>query len=166
MIGTPVCLTGNPSFVVASAQITSVTRSRILELIGEATPQSRQQLAANSVLPAQTSPASGSGGGSGRFRGTWLRNSPATDADIKAGRAAYRGDRVFLRLPPGVQAQLDKGTRRYSTPLDEHLARTGAEIPDVSWPGGGLPMPPGNAPHRHWRDYAVRRGWTRTMRAV
>jgi hypothetical protein len=64
------------------------------------------------------------------------------------------------------QAQLDKGTRRCSTPLDEHLARPGAEIPDVSWPGGGLPMPPGNAPHGHWRDYAVRRGWTRMRRAV
>jgi hypothetical protein len=38
MIGTPVCLTGNPSFVVASTQLTPVPRSRILELIGEANP--------------------------------------------------------------------------------------------------------------------------------
>jgi len=38
MIGTPVRLTGNPSFVVAATQLTSVTTSRILELIGEATP--------------------------------------------------------------------------------------------------------------------------------
>jgi uncharacterized membrane protein YfcA len=38
MIGTPVCLTGNPSFVVASAQLTPATRSRILELIAEANP--------------------------------------------------------------------------------------------------------------------------------
>src|SRR5258708_5081788 len=74
MIGTPVCLTGNPSFVVASAQITSVTRSRILELIGEAPPQRRQQLAANSVLPAQTSPASGSVGGQGRLSWPGVRD--------------------------------------------------------------------------------------------
>jgi hypothetical protein len=38
MIGTPVCLTGNPSFVVASAHLTPATRSRILELIAEAIP--------------------------------------------------------------------------------------------------------------------------------
>ena len=92
------------------------------------------------------------------FRGRWLRNSPATDADIKAGRAQYRGDRVFLNLPPGVQAQVDKGTLRYATPRDEQLARPGAGIPDVSWPGRGLPVPPGNASHEHWRDFAISQG--------
>jgi uncharacterized membrane protein YfcA len=34
MIGTPVCLTGNPSFVVASAQLTPATRSIALGLGG------------------------------------------------------------------------------------------------------------------------------------
>ena len=43
------------------------------------------------------------------FKGRWLRQSPATDRDIKAGRASSAATRCTCTFPPGVQAQLDKG---------------------------------------------------------
>ena len=92
------------------------------------------------------------------FCGRWLRNSPATERDVRLGRTQFRGDKVWLDLPPGVQAQVDKGILRYATAQDEQLRE--AEIPDIPWSGGGLPMPPGNASHDHWRDYAISRGMT------
>ena len=43
------------------------------------------------------------------FRGQWLRNRPATDQDVRMGLAKFRGDKVYLPLPPGVQAQVRPG---------------------------------------------------------
>lgn len=103
-----------------------------------------------------------------QFAGEWLRSSPATDADIKRGRAVFRGDKVYLNLPPGVQAQLDKGTLQLV-----HNEQPSEVEPDPDddalWIPNGMPMPPGNAAHTAWRDYAVGQGmpaaeadeWTR-----
>jgi hypothetical protein len=91
------------------------------------------------------------------FRGRWLRSSPATDRDIKAGRAKFRGDKVWLDLPPGVQAQVDKGT--LERVRDGELSAAGPWPDDEApWIPNGMPMPPGNAPHTAWRDYAVGQG--------
>ncbi len=97
------------------------------------------------------------------FRGTWLRNSPATDSDIKRGRAQFRGDKVWLNLPPGVQAQLDKGVLRYATEYDEQAACLGAAgsgLPDPGLPDlpGGAVMPDGRASHQAWMQYAIAQG--------
>ena len=47
--------------------------------------------------------------------GSGCGHRPATDTDIKRGRARFRGDKVWLPLPPGVQAQLDKGVLQVAT---------------------------------------------------
>jgi hypothetical protein len=89
-----------------------------------------------------------------QYEGTWQRSSPATDTDIKRGRARFRGDKVFLNLPPGVQAQLDKGVLQVDTEYEarEELA-TGEEV--------SVPMPRGNASHAEWMSYAMSAGMPR-----
>lgn len=95
------------------------------------------------------------------FCGRWLRQSPATERDVRMGRAKFRGDRVYLDLPPGVQAQVDKGVLQLAGPEDEGAARHPADdLSDVlELPGlEDIPMPPARAPHAMWRDFAVAKG--------
>jgi len=89
-----------------------------------------------------------------QYNGTWLRNSPATDTDIKKGRARFRGDRVYLNLPPGVQAQLDKGVLQVDTDFDSR-----AEVDDAN--AVVIPQPRGNASTEEWISYAVSQGMPR-----
>lgn len=92
------------------------------------------------------------------FRGRWLRSSSATDADVRAGRAKYRGDRVYLSIPPGVQVQLDKGMLRYASLLDEQLAGASTEMPGGHSAPGATPMPPANGSHGAWVMFAISQG--------
>lgn len=92
------------------------------------------------------------------YRGQWLRNSPATDRDIKLGRAQFRGDKVYLRLPPGVQAQLDKGILMIDT---DYEARRALEQSAGLQDEAALPMPPGNGSREAWISYAVNQGMGR-----
>jgi hypothetical protein len=91
------------------------------------------------------------------FRGKWLRGSPATDRDIKAGRARFRGDKVYLNLPPGVQAQLDKGALMIDSDYDARQElEQAAGMKDEA-----LPMPPGNGSREAWISYAISQGMAR-----
>jgi hypothetical protein len=91
------------------------------------------------------------------FRGRWLRGSPATDRDIKLGRAQFRGDKVYLNLPPGVQAQLDKGTLMIDADYNARQALQKASgLNDEA-----LPMPAGNASREAWISYAISQGMAR-----
>jgi hypothetical protein len=95
------------------------------------------------------------------FRGRWLRNSPATERDVRMGRAKFRGDKVYLPLPPGVQAQLDKGVLEFASVEDQATARrvsAAADEPSEPLGHGGIPMPPARAPHEMWVDYAIAMG--------
>jgi hypothetical protein len=89
-----------------------------------------------------------------QYKGQWLRSSPATDTDIKKGRARFRGDKVNLHLPPGVQAQLDKGVLQIDTDFDSREALDDADT-------GAVPMPKGNASAEAWISYAVSQGMDR-----
>lgn len=91
------------------------------------------------------------------FCGRWLRSSPATERDVRLGRAQFRGDKVWLNLPPGVQAQLDKGVLQmvHGGEPSEPDPWQGDEGP---WTPNGMSMPPGNAAHTAWRDYAIGQG--------
>ncbi len=88
------------------------------------------------------------------YDGRWLRPSPATDEDIKRGRARFRGDQVWLSLPPGVQIQLDSGHLQIDT---DYAARTALEDSQNL----GAAMPKGNASHEAWANYAVTQGMPR-----
>jgi hypothetical protein len=95
------------------------------------------------------------------FRGRWLRNSPATDRDVREGRARFRGDKVYLPLPPGVAAQLAKGVLEYATLEDQAAARRATTVAAAfgAGPGpNGMPMPEWRAPHPEWAKYAVAAG--------
>jgi hypothetical protein len=91
------------------------------------------------------------------FRGRWLRNSPATDRDIKAGRARFRGDKVYLNLPPGVQAQLEKGVLQMDT---DYSARQAFEAAS-GMNDEAVPQPAGNASRETWISYAISQGMLR-----
>lgn len=103
------------------------------------------------------------------YRGRWLRNSPATDQDVRMGRARFRGDKVYLPLPPGVQAQVDKGNLIYKTPADQADAHRAALAPDdlagIAGMPGGVPMPGWDAPHGEWQAFAVSAGMDPDMAA-
>jgi hypothetical protein len=88
------------------------------------------------------------------YRGRWLRNSPATDTDIKKGRARFRGEKVYLNLPPGVQAQLDKGVLQVDTDFDSR-----AEVDEAN--AVTVPQPRGNASTEDWISFAVSQGMDR-----
>lgn len=90
-----------------------------------------------------------------QFDGRWLRSSPATDTDIKRGWARFRGDKVHLSLPPGVQAQLDKGVLQIDTDYQARMA-----LEELN-PGDGVLMPAGNASREAWISYAVSQGMPR-----
>jgi hypothetical protein len=91
------------------------------------------------------------------FRGRWLRSSPATDRDIKMGRARFRGDQVWLNLPPGVQAQLDKGALMIDSDYNARQAlEAAAGLKDEP-----APMPAGNASRETWISYAISQGMPR-----
>jgi len=90
-----------------------------------------------------------------QYEGRWLRSSPATDTDIKRGRARFRGDKVHLSLPPGVQAQLDKGILQVDTDYRAREALDSASTMD------GPVMPAGNASREAWISYAVSQGMDR-----
>jgi hypothetical protein len=88
------------------------------------------------------------------YEGRWLRPGPATDGDVRRGSARFRGDKVYLSLPPGVQIQLDSGHLQVDT---DYLAReqlAAAETVEAS-------QPKGNASHETWLSYAVAQGMTR-----
>ena len=94
-----------------------------------------------------------------QYEGTWLRNSPATDSDIRAGRAQLRGDKVWLDLPPGVQAQLDKGVLQYASEYEERGQWPAAPGPLLAQDqAGGVPVPPASAAHADWAAFAVSQG--------
>lgn len=88
------------------------------------------------------------------YEGRWLRPSPATDEDIRRGRARFRGDQVWLNLPPGVQIQLDSGHLQVDT---DYEARTDLEASQ----NVESAMPRGNASHEAWASYAVTQGMDR-----
>jgi len=88
------------------------------------------------------------------YKGRWLRPSPANDEDIKRGRARFRGDQVWLNLPPGVQIQLDSGHLQIDTDYEARVALEGSGSVDAA-------MPKGNASHEMWANYAVTQGMTR-----
>src|SRR5580693_4874247 len=91
------------------------------------------------------------------FKGRWLRSSPATDRDIKMGRARFRGDQVYLRLPPGVQAQLDAGHLMIDSDYDARQALEAASgLQDEA-----VPQPAGNASRETWISYAIAQGMPR-----
>ena len=91
------------------------------------------------------------------FKGQWLRGSPATDRDIRAGRARFRGDKVYLQFPPGVQAQLDKGILMIDSDYNARQAlQEAAGLNDEP-----LPMPAGNASRETWISYAIAQGMPR-----
>lgn len=88
------------------------------------------------------------------YEGRWLRSGKATDGDVRRGRARFRGEKVYLPLPPGVQIQLDKGVLQVDS---DYLAReqlAASEAVDSL-------MPKGNASHEQWLSYAVSQGMER-----
>ena len=89
-----------------------------------------------------------------QYEGRWLRPGPATDNDIRRGRARFRGDKVYLNLPPGVQIQLDKGALQIDTDYEARTELEASETTDAS-------MPKGNASHEAWLSYAVAQGMPR-----
>lgn len=88
------------------------------------------------------------------FTGRHLRNGKATDNDVRAGRARFRGDKVWLSLPPGVQKQLEKGILQFDT---EYQARVELEAAGTV----EAQMPKGNASHEMWLSFAVSQGMSR-----
>ncbi len=60
-------------------------------------------------------------------------------------------------MPPGVQAQLNKGVLQIAHD-EEPAAPDPWPTDEAPWTPNGMPMPPGNASHEHWRDYAVSAG--------
>jgi len=88
------------------------------------------------------------------YQGRWLRPGKATDNDIRAGRARFRGDKVWLNLPPGVQKQVDAGRLQVDT---EYQARQDLEASQTV----AALMPRGNASHESWMAYAISQGMTR-----
>lgn len=94
-----------------------------------------------------------------QYNGRWLRPSPATDEDIRRGRARFRGDQVWLNLPPGVQIQLDSGHLQIDTDYEARTALEGAQDTEAV-------MPRGNASHEAWLSYAVTQGMDRQEAAA
>jgi len=92
-----------------------------------------------------------------QYKGRWLRSNPATDRDVKLGFAKFRGDKVYLPLPPGVQAQLDKGVLQVARDFE---AREALEA-SAGIHGEAPPQPAGNASRETWIAYAVSEGMPR-----
>lgn len=88
------------------------------------------------------------------YNGRWQRANPATDDDVRRGRAQFRGDKVMLNLPPGVQIQLDKGALQIDTDYDARAALDAGQAE-------GPVMPKGNASHEVWLNYALTQGMSR-----
>lgn len=89
-----------------------------------------------------------------QYEGRWLRPGKATDGDIRRGRARFRGDKVWLNLPPGVQNQLDKGALQVDTDYMAREQLAASETVEAS-------QPKGNASHEAWLSYAVAQGMPR-----
>jgi hypothetical protein len=89
-----------------------------------------------------------------QYNGRWLRPGKATDGDVRRGRARFRGDKVYLHLPPGVQIQLDSGHLQVDS---DYLAREQLEAAETVEAN----MPKGNASHELWLSYAVTQGMRR-----
>lgn len=89
------------------------------------------------------------------FDGGWLRDSPAQDGDIRRGLARFRGDKVWLSFPPGVQAQLDKGALVVDQDYDarEEVRHGEADTGPV--------MPQARESREAWITYAVAQGMSR-----
>jgi hypothetical protein len=87
------------------------------------------------------------------FDGQWQRTSPATAGDVRRGLAHHPGEKVFLKLPPGVQAQFDRGALVLASEYDARRQLPGA--------AGVAPLPRGNASHETWISYAVSQGMDR-----
>jgi hypothetical protein len=90
-----------------------------------------------------------------QFTGRHLRNGRATDSDIRRGRARFRGDKVYLDLPAGVQVQYDKGVLQLDTDYEARVRHEEASTLDQ------IPMPAGNSSHESWISYAVSQGMER-----
>lgn len=88
------------------------------------------------------------------YQGRWLRNGKATDADVRMGRARFRGDQVWLNLPPGVQKQLDAGRLQIDAEYQARQALEASQTVEAL-------MPAGNASHETWMAYAISQGMSR-----
>jgi hypothetical protein len=89
-----------------------------------------------------------------QYEGRWLRPGKATDGDVRRRRAQFRGEKVYLNLPPGVQNQLDKGVLQVDT---DYLAReqlAASETVEAA-------QPKGNASQEAWLSYAISQGMPR-----
>jgi hypothetical protein len=88
------------------------------------------------------------------FTGRHLRTSPATEGDVRRGLAKFKGDKVYLSLPPGVQIQYDKGTLQLASEYDARQAFQASQ-------DGAEAIPRGNASHETWIAYAISQGMDR-----
>lgn len=88
------------------------------------------------------------------YTGRWLRPGKATDGDVRRSRARFRGDKVYLNLPPGVQIQLDSGHLQVDTDFLAREQLAASETVEAS-------QPKGNASHEAWLSYAVAQGMPR-----
>lgn len=86
------------------------------------------------------------------FTGWWLRGSPATATDVRLGRARFIGAKVWMRLPPGVQAQFDKGVLQLAHDYEVRRSLEATLEPE------GPRAPAGNASREAWIGYAVSQG--------
>lgn len=88
------------------------------------------------------------------YCGRWLRPGKASVNDVKRGLARFPGDKVWLALPVGVQAQLDAGRLQVA---DKYMARS--EIASDATPQSM--MPKGNQSHEQWLQFAISQGMPR-----
>lgn len=92
------------------------------------------------------------------YRGKWLRTGKATDGDVRRGLARFRGDKVWLPYPPGVQIQLDAGNLQIAGQYAARAEAEAAMTPEAL-------MPKGNASHEVWVKYAISQGMERAEAA-
>lgn len=88
------------------------------------------------------------------YQGRWLRAGKATDNDVRRGFARFRGDKVFLSLPPGVQKQLDAGHLQLDTEYEARRALEESQSVDAM-------MPADSASKEAWIGYAISQGMSR-----
>jgi hypothetical protein len=88
-----------------------------------------------------------------QYRGLWLRTGRATIQDVKRGWARFPGDKVWLKVPVGVQKQLDAGRLQIAAQFVAEASTQGASVEAM--------MPGGNKSHDVWFRYAVSQGMDR-----
>ena len=88
-----------------------------------------------------------------QYRGLWLRTGRATIQDVRRGWARFPGDKVWLKVPVGVQKQLDAGRLQHAAEFVAEAGTQGASVEEL--------MPKGNQSHDVWFRYAVSQGMDR-----